>query len=127
MPSQFYSGIQSNTAARNRSQGASSPSSGTEASIQQLLAAQAEQKKVNDKVLKQNTSLLMLNAKLVKDLESLKAHASDLQCTTEALRADLAAATATKSVTDSKKKATERLHSDLSVRCVAKAQILLFT
>jgi len=40
----------------------------------------------------------------------------------EALRADLAVATATKLVTESKKKATERLHPDLSVRYVAKGQ-----
>jgi len=66
--------------------------------------AQVEQKKVNNKVLKQNTSLLMLNDKLVKDLEGLKAHASYLQSTTEALHADLAVATASKLVIELKRK-----------------------
>ena len=94
MSRQFYSGIQSRNRTGNRGSAPTLPQNvtqvtqlgnsgaGNEVSIEQVLATVSDHKKLTDTLLKQNTSLLMLNAKLVKDMENLKAHTSDLQCST---------------------------------------------
>ena len=79
--------------------------------MQEVLAAVTEQKKVTDTLLKQNTSLLLLNAKLTKDIGKLKERTIDLQSSTEELRVDVIATTTTAAASKSRSrsKAVKRL------------------